>query len=364
MQIILLSTTTGDHGGIRQAWYLARALRDAGYGVDFVCYADSWFAHTYPDSGWTALPEGKLGALPSIERTLRSLMPPGKNVIVHAFHNWGVKLASYLGTFWRLRGLPVACVAHRGVTRRPGNPLPYLLPGLRAYLVNSPECAAQLPLLWRRRRCLVVSNSIPPERLLCTRTPEETRAELAISPRHFVFGDVAHDKPEKGVERLLRAYALVAPREPLSTLVVVGVDPARWLPLAEKLGLAGKVRFVPRTENVANYMQIFSLFVFPSYFIESQPNVVMEAMSLGKPVIGGDLGQVKNMLGSAYVFPPGEVEGMAAMMLKAARDLEFTRAGAAANLERSRDFSTATRLRKVLGVYRAVLAESGFTEQE
>jgi glycosyltransferase involved in cell wall biosynthesis len=185
------------------------------------------------------------------------------------------------------------------------------------------------------------------------------RTELNIPAGDFIFGDVGHDKPEKGVERLLRAYAKALPQLPPSTLVVVGLKSERWQHLADELGIADKVRLITRTENVANYVQLFSLFVFPSYFIESQPNVIMEAMSMGKPVIGSDIGHVKNMLGPACVFLPGDVEAMARMMIKVSRDEEFLREAARGNLERSRAFSTEIRLNTVLGIYRSVLAENG-----
>lgn len=362
MNIIIMSTSRLATGGARQALYQAQALRAAGHRVRFASYPESELRKIDPSLDWVDLPPGKLRALPAVNRVLRPLLPAkdsGECAVVHAFHNRAVKFLGYLGTLWRLQGLPVVCAAHRGVTNRPGNPLPYLLPGIRAYISNSRLAAAQLPLLWRGKRRHLINNALPPERLQTSRSPAEVRAALDIPGSHLVFGDVAHDKPEKGVERLLRAYANARGELPPSSLVVVGVTPAKWQPLCAELGLEAQVRLVPRTEHVADYVQIFDLFVFPSYFIEAQPNVIMEAMSLGRPVIGSDVGDVREMIGPEFTFKAGDVGEIAAKMLEMARQPDLLRRAAAANLEASRVYAPENRLRAILDIYNDILKEDG-----
>ncbi|MDR1125176.1 MAG: glycosyltransferase family 4 protein [Deltaproteobacteria bacterium] len=362
MNIIIMSTARLATGGARQALYQAQALRAAGHRVRFVSYPESELRKIDPSLDWVDLPPGKLRALPAVNRTLRALLPAkgsGECAVVHAFHNLAVKFLGYLGTLWRLQGLPVVCAAHRGVTNRPGNPLPYLLPGIRAYISNSRLAAAQLPLLWRKKRRHLINNALPPERLQTSRSAAETRAALHIPAGHMVFGDVAHDKPEKGVERLLRAYAKARDALPPSSLVLVGVTPAKWQPLCDELGLAPQVRLLPRTEQVADYVQIFDLYVFPSYFIEAQPNVIMEAMRLGRPVIGSDVGDVRDMIGREFTFKAGDVDEMAARMLKMAGNPGLLQRAAAANLEAGRAYAPENRLRAILDIYHAILKEDG-----
>ena len=355
MNVIILSSAKLATGGARQALYQARDLIRAGYKVDFVSYPNSELRKLAPELAWTDLS----GNLREMNRVLRGLMIPGQSTVLHGFHNRGVKITAYLGTLWRLQGLPAVCAAHRGVTNRPGNPLPYLLPGIRAYMVNSRETGEMLPLLWRRKRCHFVGNAIPEERLQTSRGPEEMLAELQIEPGRLLLGDVAHDKPEKGVGRLLEAYARVKGSLPPSNLLIVGVSESKWLPQCRELGIEREVRLIPRTEQVADYVQLFSLFVFPSYFIESQPNVIMEAMCLGKPVIGGGIGNVEELIGSEFCFKPGDVEEMSAKILWAAQNPQLMQQAAEANQAYSRRFSPEYRIQTVLGIYRDILREAG-----
>lgn len=358
MNVIIISSSIKASGGVRQALYQARSLMSAGHRVHFVNHPQSELREIDPLMPWVDLPQG----LKKLNQTLRSLMPAGENVVVHAFHNRAVKAVAYLGTLWRLQRLPVVCVAHRGVTNRPGNPLPYLLPGIRAYVVNSMETGQMLPLLWRKKRWHFVGNAIPEERLKTTRPEEEVRAELQIPPGNLVIGDVAHDKPAKGVSRLLESYAKSRAALPSSTLVMVGVTPEKFAPLARELGIEQEVRLLPRTEHVADYVQTFSLFVFPSYFVESQPNVIMEAMALNKPVIGSDIGNVKELIGERFTFKPGDVAEISAKLLEVGNSPDLMREAAAANYAKKDLFSADFRLRTILKIYEDALREDGLIQ--
>ncbi len=354
MRIIILTSSKTLSGGTRQAVYLAKSLAGSGRAVSFVCHAHSDTHKAAHEAGLECSPlppkiwdAGKL---------LRSLMPNGEEVVLHAFHNRGVKLAAYLGTLWRLQGLPVVCVAHRGVTSRPGNPLPYLLPGIRSFLVNSKACADTLPLLWRKGRCHVVSNSIPDKRLEATTSAREMKSRLQIPEHHLVIGNIANDNPQKGVGRLLAAFCKARGKMPEATLVVVGVKPELWLPQCKSLGIAGNVRLIPKTDHVADYIQTFSMLVFPSNFIESQPNVVMEGMSMGVPVIASRVGGIGELLPAHCLFNPLDIEEISSMMINLANDSAKMSRLAEDNLAQKGRFSEQTRLDAILGHYYQALA--------
>ena len=302
MNIIILSSTNSTSGGFRQAAYLASGLQAEGNNVYFVCPSGGEAEALLKEMNLRHVPLPS--TLRKADKTLRSLMPGNQPVVVHAFHNRGVKLAAYLGTYWRMLGLPAVCLAHRGVTSRPGNPLPYLLPGIRAYLVNSKACADTLPLLWRKNRCHVVNNSIPEQRIIPARPAQEVRDCLKIPKECKIIGNVCNDNPQKGAGQAIQAFALALKCLQPAKLLVVGVSPEKWLPLCEELGIAKDVVLVPKTKNVADYMQIMDIMLFPSMFIESQPNVIIEAMSMGLPVIARDVGGVNELLPRQCIFDP------------------------------------------------------------
>ncbi len=362
MTIIILSSSANRSGGLRQAVYLAEALQKRGCAVHFVCPEQGGafpFAQAH-GLACTPLPQ----KIQDVNRVLRGLMPGKEPVVVHAFHNRGVKAAAYLGTLWHWQGLPVVCAAHRGVTSRPKNPLPYLLPGIRAFLVNSEACGRTLPLLWRKKRCFVVNNSIPAERLLPSRTTQQVRDELHIPADHIVIGNVTNNNPLKGMERLLRIYAKARASLPPSTLTAVGVTPERWLPLSRELGIAEHCRFVPPTDHVADYMQLLSLLVFPSTFIESQPNVIVEAISLDVPVIANNIGGTPELLPADCLFDAENENEATAKLVKVFALPETLPKLREMNQAKKALFTTEYRVRTILGHYERILAERSLLPTE
>lgn len=356
MNVIILTSAGLSTGGARQALYLADGLRKLGHSVHFVCKYDSEPRVQAEALGLncTYLPK----TLKEAEPVLRALIVKDGQNVLHAFHNRGVKIAAYLGTLWRLQGLPIACAAHRGVSAKPGNPLPYLLPGIRSYMVNSFYCAKVLPLFWRRKRCYLVNNSIPTERLAVTRDAKTMRKELDIPEDHFVLGNLISHDPAKGGERLMRAYAMARPGLPPSTLVLVGAIKERLLPLCKELGLEKHCRIIERTEHVADYLQIMSLLVFASSFIESQPNVILEAMALGVPVIGSNIGGIPEILPSDCLFDPQKTHEISAKIVEMINNPERLRLLSKINSAQKDLYSMENRLYTVLSHYRAILAEN------
>ena len=355
MQIIVLSSACSVSGGARQALYLADGLKKRGLPVRFVCPPACALSEAAENLNlpYTALPDKFFEA----ERVLRALLLPDGPTVIHAFHNKGVKWAAYMGTLWQLKKLPVACVAHRGVTARPGNPLPYLLPGIRAFLVNSKACARTLPLLWRKKRCFVVNNSIPDDRLIPHISKEEMRERLGIAPEHLIVGTICNNNPAKGAGALIRAFAAAQPKLPPATLLLVGVSSERWLPLCEEHGVAGPVRLIPHTPDIADYLQCLDLMCFPSSFIESQPNVIIEAMCLGVPVIAGAVGGVPELLPPECLFDPADEKVIAEKLLYFMSRPDERQRLSAEGLAKKHTFSLEFRLDTLLAHYRRCLEE-------
>ena len=93
----------------------------------------------------------------------------------------------------------------------------------------------------------------------------------------------------KGHEVLIRAVAALTPEFPSLTLDVVGHGPeqSRLQALAQELEIAERVRFLGRQSrhHVAAAMRRCTVFALPSRY-EGLGCVYLEAMSVGKPVIG------------------------------------------------------------------------------
>lgn len=280
-------------------------------------------------------------------------MPENEPVIVHAFHNKAVKILAWSGTLWRLQGRRVACAAHRGVIYPPTNPLPYLLPGIRLFAVNSKACLDTLPLLWRKSAGKVVYNCVPDSKITPGRSKDDVRAELAVTEDTVLIGCVSNNAPVKGLEFLIRAFAKI--RSPGRVLCLVGGDAARWTPLCEELGILESVRMIPRIEYVADYLQLFTLFVLPS-LSESSPNTLLEAMRMGLPAVCSNVGGVPECIHDArYLVPAGDADALASCIAATLADPEALAEAGRRNLAFSEQFTVAKKLAVTEELYRGLL---------
>lgn len=103
----------------------------------------------------------------------------------------------------------------------------------------------------------------------------------------------------KGMELGLRALAVLRARGVPAALTLIGGGPeeARWRSLADDLGLAGDVAWVPwmRHDELLAAYAAYDAFLFPS-LRDSSGNVVLEAMACGLPVVCTDLGGPAQMV--------------------------------------------------------------------
>ena len=105
---------------------------------------------------------------------------------------------------------------------------------------------------------------------------------------------MSHFYPYKNFVRLAQAYAQLPPALRTNhALVLVGVPYDRNYFNAvraeiERLGIANQVLTIPGlpAQDLAPLYAHASLFVFPS-LIENSPNILLEAMAYGAPVIAG-----------------------------------------------------------------------------
>lgn len=357
MRILFITSSTNASGGSRQALYLAAGMRERGHDVSFFAAPSSMLRPLAPEMDWRDLPAKRGEWRAALENALmehRGAERGGAGpAIVHAFHNKAVKSLAWSGTLWRLAGRPVACVAHRGVIFRPNNFLPYLLPGIRLFAVNSRACLNTLPLLWRKDAGKVVYNGVPRSKVTPGRAPEEVRAELGIAPGADVIGYVGNNAPVKGVEYLIRAFARM--RTEGQVLCLVGVIKELWTALCGELGILDSVRFVGRTERVADYGQIFTLFVLPS-LSESSPNTLLEAMCMGLPAVCSNVGGVPECISDErYLVPPRDDAALAAAITAALADREALAETGRRNLAFSGQFSLEKKLDIMEGLYADLL---------
>jgi glycosyltransferase involved in cell wall biosynthesis len=186
------------------------------------------------------------------------------------------------------------------------------------------------------------------------------RAALGLDGK-FVVLAVGRLVPIKNVALLIDAMRLVGERQPAAHLLIAGEGPARSS-LDRQVaahGLENAVTFAgyqPLTELPA-YYRAADVFALPSQF-DNSPNVVLEAMSSGLPVVATDVGGVRGFIesGGGELVPPANAQRFADALIDWLESAERRAAAAALNrrvvLER---YSWRASAKRLLDVYERVL---------
>lgn len=158
----------------------------------------------------------------------------------------------------------------------------------------------------------------------------QLRAELGVGAGDPLVGIVARLVPIKRHEDFLAAAALVARGVPAARFLVVGNGERRaeLEALAERLGLAGRVRFVGWRRDLDRIYADLDLVVLTSAN-EGSPVSVIEAMAAGRPVVATRVGGVPDLVEdgtSGLLVPAGDPRGVADAVTALLEDPERRRA--------------------------------------
>lgn len=157
------------------------------------------------------------------------------------------------------------------------------------------------------------------------RTP--LKESLGIAAHHQVVGNVANLYPGKGHQYLLEAARLVLNQLPDVTFVIVGKekkkeDLEQLQELAQRLGIQDRVIFTGFRQDVFQVMSTFDIFVLPSLW-EGFGIVLLEAMALGKPVIGTNVGGIPEVIDNGlngFLVEPRNSQQLAERILELLRN--------------------------------------------
>lgn len=118
---------------------------------------------------------------------------------------------------------------------------------------------------------------------------QSLRQALQLGPEDQIIGHVGRFDQVKNHPFLLHTFAKVAESDRSARLVMVGTGrlQADMRELADQLGIGSAVRFADATQDIAAYMALFELFVFPS-FSEGLGIVCVEAQAAGTRVLASD----------------------------------------------------------------------------
>ena len=147
------------------------------------------------------------------------------------------------------------------------------------------------------------------------RERHEARRHLGLDPEKPIVLYVGHVTPEKGALDLVRAHGLGGPRLRATRLVVVGDGSATETCRALARELEVDASFVgarPHAE-VSTWLAASNVLSLPSWN-EGMPNVVLEALASGRPVVASRVGGISEVVQSdeaGVLFPARDISALA-----------------------------------------------------
>ncbi len=183
------------------------------------------------------------------------------------------------------------------------------------------------------------------------------RSQLGIAPRAFLAVLVATLRPEKRatafVEQVTAAHAV----EPAITGLVVGDGPDAAAVARAAEHSAGVVRMTGYRADTLDVMHAADVICLTSA-VEALPMSVLEAMSVARPVIATDVGDVREVVAdgeTGIVIAPDRLADMAGALVALARDPARAEALGRAGRARQRErFSIEAMIEGYAGLLEAV----------
>lgn len=207
-----------------------------------------------------------------------------------------------------------------------------------------------------------IPNGIDPNRCSTLQPPQPL--PLSLPERYFV--QISDLEPVKGVDISVRAWADVITQRPDLHLVIIGrtdqIPPftAELRAMVATLGLNDHLHFTGKL----SHGELFSIarraqgLLFPSR-AEGMPYVLLEAGSLGLPVVCSDIPACKDLIEHAregLLFPSEDHAAMARAILDMARDSENAeRMGQSLRQKIANHHSAAAMTSKYLELYQEIL---------
>ena len=217
--------------------------------------------------------------------------------ILHA-HKFGANV--WGAVFASLARVPVLVAHEQGSTFEDQRHRPFLDRELiartaDALIVVSPEdrrMMAEVARIGPEKLRLIRNGIVPP-----VPSRHDIRDELGIPPEAELVGTVAVLRPEKAVDVLIDAAALLSEVFPHLRVLVAGSGPEedRLRTMVRERRLEDKVLLLGLRRDVADVLTALDVVAFSSDR-EGTPLAVMEAMAAGKPIVATRVGGVPDLV--------------------------------------------------------------------
>ena len=211
-------------------------------------------------------------------------------------------------------------------------------------------------------RLLTIPNGID---LSAYPIPDDTqkaaaKSALGLSSDRFVIGSIGRLSGEKGFDHLIHALADLLECGYPADLVLAGDgdERARLMECARDHGVAQNVRFLGHVSDPRSVYSALDVFVLSS-LSEGLPNVLLEAMATGVPIVATRVGGIPSVLTNEYdglLVAPGSADQLTVALTRIAHnDVLFAELGQNARSTAEKRFCFEKRMQSMRTVYDELL---------
>jgi glycosyltransferase involved in cell wall biosynthesis len=159
-------------------------------------------------------------------------------------------------------------------------------------------------------------------------------AQYGIDASSIILTQIASMVPQKGNEELLRVFLELAAQNPHLHLFLVGGDFAgtdnskHLLKLAKDAGLGDRLHLTAFVRDVVGLLNMTDISLLCSRAREGLPRSIIEAMACGNPVIGTDVGGMRELIvdgENGYLVPPRDEPALRSRLQALIQDADARR---------------------------------------
>lgn len=226
----------------------------------------------------------------------------------------------------------------------------------------------------RNRQDLIHRDGIAPDRVAAfpigldvehfspAKPRSDIRTELGIPSGHLLVGIISYLRDYKGHRYFVEAAAKVLKQHHNVGFLIVGEGPEEQNIRAqvERLGLAADVRMLGFRDDLLDVFRSLDLFVIPTVEGDTIPQVLMQALAVGLPVVSTTTGSIPDVVTdgeSGFIVPPRDIDALADRIGRLLADPELRAAmGGKGRRKVERSYSIDRMVDELEQVYRQVIA--------
>ena len=211
-----------------------------------------------------------------------------------------------------------------------------------------------------KRKIRVIYSTIEASTLSFQANRAKVKKNIGLKDNTIIIGCIARLHPEKGVQYIPAIGQKLKRRIPHRKLLIIGDGPLRKRlenQIAD-LGLSENILFLGWREDVGDLLSIMDVFFLPSQE-ESFPRAVLEALTMGRPVVATDVGGVGEIIQDrihGLLVPPRNPDALAQAILRMLENRKEAREMASRGRRRvETHFPLNRMLKKTEGLYRDLI---------